>query len=247
MKEKFSYFDFICYFIPGALLIWAIILFVKNLEILSSLKTINEFTDTLGFIIIAFILGHFIQYRAKVKLEPSIKKKYWNGAFFSEQYLIKDKSFCSEIDRQKFLKMAKEKFGYNNKELQKLDSDSDDAKKISHSIYRKAYALINNEGIAERAATANTYYTFFRGLSTSSFYSALLFVAQFLIKIGENWWAWSWNVIKKDLIIPLLFVIFFFYLKECFKDRAKQRGELHVEQVFNSAYSFYVGGNKNVK
>jgi hypothetical protein len=241
MKDKFSYFDFICYFIPGAVLIWTILLFAKGLGILNSFTTVNKFTDTLGFIIIAFILGHFVQYRAKLKLEPGIKKKYWNGVFVSKQYLIKNRNFCSEIDRQKFLKMAREKFGYTEEELQKLNTDSNEAKEISHSIYRKAYALINNEGIAERAATANTYYNFFRGLSTVSFYSAWLLILQFIIKAIESWFSWSWMTIKKDLLIPFSLGIFFFYLSECFKDRARQRGELHVEQVLNSAYTYYVG------
>jgi len=247
VKDKFSYFDFICYFIPGTVLIWAVLLFAKSLGILSSLATVNEFTDTLGFIIIAFISGHFIQYRAKLRLEPRIKKKYWKGAFVSEQYLIKNSGFCSEIDRQQYLKMAKDKFGYKEEELQKLDIISKESKEISHSIYRKAYALINNEGISERAAIANTYYNFFRGLTIASLYSAILFLLLLVIKIIENWWGWNWVVIKRDLLIPAFLMTFFFYLKECFKERARQRGELHVEQVFNSAYSKLIGGKDNGK
>jgi len=242
MKDKFSYFDFICYFIPGTVLVWAVILFAKSLGVLVSLTTFNEFTDSLGFIIIAFISGHVIQYRAKLKLEPSIKKKYWGSAFVSDQYLIKNNKFCTEVDRQKYLGMAKDKFGYKEEELRKLDTVSEESKKISHSVYRKAYAFINNEGIAERAAVANTYYNFFRGLAVASSYSAIVFLSQLIIKIIENWWGWSWFVIKDNLLIPVLLTIFFFYLKTCFVDRARQRGELHVEQVFNSAYSRLVGG-----
>lgn len=247
MEEKFSYFDFICYFIPGALLIWAITVFARGFEALAYLRTINEFTDVLGFAIIAFILGHFVQYRAKLKLEPSIKNKYWNRAFVSEQYLVKGKGFSSKIDREKFLKMAKEKLGYNAEELAKLDTDSEESRKISHSIYRKAYALINNEGVAERAATANTYYNFFRGVTVSCLYSAILFLMQFIIKIVRNWWTCSLDIAKKELLIPLLLAAFFFYLKKCFMDRARQRGELHVEQVFNSAYTLCLGGKENAK
>jgi len=242
MKDNFSYFDFICYFIPGTVLIWSILLFIKSLGILDSLATVNELTDTLCFVIIAFIVGHFIQHRAKLKLEPSIKKKYWKGAFISDQYLIKNSGFCSEVDRQKYVKMAKEKFSYNEKELEKLNNISEESKEICHSIYRKAYALINNEGIAERAAIANTYYNFFRGLTVAFLYSAMLFLLLFIIKVVENWWAWNWATIKKDLLIPVLLTIFFLYLKECFKERTRQRGELHVEQVFNSTYSKLIGG-----
>jgi hypothetical protein len=247
MKDKFSYFDFICYSIPGALLIWSIVLFAKGFNILTSFVTFNEIIDTLGFIIIAFILGHFIQYKAKQKLEPKIKRKFWGGVFFSEHYLLKNKKFCSEIDRMKFLKMAKERFGYTEDELKNLDNDSEKAKKLSHTIYRKSYALINNEGVAERAAMANSYYNFFKGLSIASFYSANLFLAQFLLKVLENITSWSCGIIKEDLAIPLLLTVFFFYLKGCFENKARQRGELHIEQTFNSAYVLYTGGKNNGK
>jgi len=242
MSNKFTYFDFISYFIPGAILIWSIILFAKSINVLNYLTTFNTFTDTLGFIIIAFTLGHFIQYKSKQIIEPKIKKKYWNGAFVSEQFLIKNNKFCYEVDRLKFLKMAMSNFRYSKEELKELNSDTEKAKKLSHSIYRKAYSLINNAGIDERATTANVYYNFFRGLSATCFCSALLFLVQFVIKILENWGAYSWEFIKEDLLIPFLLMIFFFYLMSCFIDRARQRGELHVEQTFNSAYIYYLGG-----
>lgn len=46
MSNKFTYFDFICYFIPGAILIWSFILFAKSIGILAYLTTFNTFTDT---------------------------------------------------------------------------------------------------------------------------------------------------------------------------------------------------------
>ena len=244
MSNKFTYFDFICYFIPGAILIWSFILFAKSIGILACLTTFNTFTDTLGFIIIAFVLGHFIQYKSKQIIEPKIKRKYWNGAFVSEQFMIKNNNFCDEIDRLKFLKMAMERFKYSQEELKKLDSNTEEARKLSHSIYRKAYSLINNVEINERATTVNVYYNFFRGLSVTCFCSALLFLVQSLIKILENWGACSWEFIKEDVLIAVFFKFFFFYLTSCFIDRARQRGELHVEQTFNSMYIYYLGGIK---
>ncbi|GAF90292.1 unnamed protein product, partial [marine sediment metagenome] len=229
MSNKFTYFDFICYFIPGVILIWSIILFAKSINVLNYFTTFNTFIDTLVFTIIAFVLGHFIQYKSRQIIEPKMKKKYWNGAFVSEQFLIKNNKFCYEIDRQKFLKMAREQFKYSIEELKELDSDTEEARKISHSVYKKAYSLINNAEINERATTANIYYNFFRGLSLTCFCSSLLFLVQLVIKILENWGACSWEFIKEDLLIPSLLVIFFFYLMICFIDRARQRGELHVE------------------
>ncbi|PKP59886.1 hypothetical protein CVT91_05990 [Candidatus Atribacteria bacterium HGW-Atribacteria-1] len=242
MSNKFTYFDFISYFIPGAMLIWSFILFAKSINVLNYLTTLNTFIDTLVFTIIAFVLGHFIQYKSRQIIEPKMKKKYWNGAFVSEQFLIKNNKFCYEIDRQKFLKTAREQFRCSIEELKELDSDTEEARKISHSIYKKAYSLINNAGINERATTANIYYNFFRGLSATCFCSALLFLVQSIIKILENWGACSWEFIKEDLLIPSLLMIFFFYLMICFIDRARQRGELHVEQTFNSMYVYYLGG-----
>ncbi len=96
--------------------------------------------------------------------------------------------------------------------------------------------------------TANVYYNFFRGLSAACFCSAFLFLAQFIINVLENWNVLcSWKFIKEDLLIPFLLIIFLLYLMSCFISRTRQRGELHVEQTFNSSYVYYLGGVKHGK
>lgn len=243
MKDKFSYFDFICYFIPGTLLLWAIVSFLKGLGVVQIFSATNTLTDTISFVILAFIVGHLVQAGAKFRLEKKIKQKYWNGAFFSEIFLLKGNRLCNEIDREKFIDLAAKQLGYTESELKTLESDTDKARQMSHSIYRKAYSFINNNKIGDRAAIANTYYNLFRGLSEASFYSAIIFIVQFIIVIVEKFLLEKdWYYFRANGVLPLVLFLILGCAYIIFRDRARQRGELHVGEVSNSAYSFYIGG-----
>lgn len=90
MKDRFSYFDFICYFIPGTLLLWVIVSFSEGFGVAQILSTTNTLTDVISFVVLAFIVGHLVQASEKSVLEKKIKQKYWNGVFFSEIFLLKD-------------------------------------------------------------------------------------------------------------------------------------------------------------
>ena len=248
MKDKFSYFDFICYFIPGTLLLWAIISFLKGLGVVQIFSATNTLTDTISFVILAFIVGHLVQAGAKSRLEKNIKERYWNGAFVSEIFLLRGNRLCNEIDREKFIDLATKQLGYAEAELKILENDTNEARQMSHSIYRKAYSFINNNKIGERAAIANTYYNFFRGLSEASFYSTIIFIVQFAVVIVEKFLLEkNWYYFRTNGVLPLVLFLILGCAYIIFRDRARQRGELHVGEVFNSAYSFYIGGSKDVK
>ena len=156
--------------------------------------------------------------------------------------------FCNEIDREKFVDFAAKQLGYTGSELKTLENGTNEARQMSHSIYRKAYSFINNNKIGERAAMANTYYNFFRGLSEASFYSTIIFIVQFAVVIVEKLFLEkNWYYFRTNGLLPLVLFLILGCAYIIFRDRARQRGELHVGEVFNSAYSFYIGGSENVK
>jgi len=210
--------------------------------------TPNSFTESTWFLIFAFILGHVVQARAKVFVENRIKIRYWNGVFLSELYLIKGSKSCTDIDRKKYIELAKERFSYTDEELSLLDTDSKESRELCQSIYRKLRAFIENNNVGGTVSIENTYYNFFRGLSQASIYSSLIVllrIAYDLKTLSDRHWRLQ-NMDYKNAVSVLL-LLFFIYAYFLFKERARQRGEYHVQAVYNTAYSLSLGGKTNEK
>jgi len=243
MKDKFTYFDFLAYFIPGTVLIWICIIAVKTLGLVSNLKTENIITDSLIFIVLAFVVGHFIQFRSKQRTEVTIKKKFWYGAFVSDQFLLKNNKFCSEFKRQKYIQLLQKHFELKPEEAQILEEpDNSEAKKVSNDMYRTCLTFVTDRKVGEKATKANEYYNFFRGLSTTCFYSSVILsfvciysLACFLRNCTD------FNISRS--LIPLLLAVFSGYSTYAFQIRAKQRGELHVTEVFESTIGYFADKN----
>jgi len=234
MKDKFTYFDFLAYFIPGTMLLWVCMVVAGNLEVLSVLETGNAFAESLAFIVLAFVVGHLIQFRSKQRTEKTIKRKYWSNSFVSSQFLIKGNQFCVEPNRQRYIQLLQKHLGLKSEEAQILkDFGNDTAKEISHSMYRICFTLTTDKGIGAKATKANEYYNFFRGLSTTCVYSSIIFTAD-LIYVLIRFLINDSSFPVSHAIVTLLLAVFFGYASYAFRIRAKQRGELHVAEVFDS-------------
>lgn len=239
MKDKFTYFDFLAYFIPGAVLLWVYMVVAGSLEALSVLKTENAFTESLAFIVLAFVVGHLVQFRSRQKTQETIKKKYWSSGLVSNQFLVKDNQFCTEFDRQRYIQLLQKHLGLRPEEAQILEEPGNDtAKEISHSMYRTCSTLATDKGIGAKATKANEYYNFFRGLSTTCAYSSILFMVNFIYVLIRFFMKDSTFSINQTLTL-LFLVIFFAYAAYAFRLRAKQRGERHVAEVFSSMVGYF--------
>lgn len=243
MKDKFSYTDFIAYFIPGAILIWSIGLSLKSLNFVNGFSTSNQFIDSVFFLVLAFATGHLIQARAIVKLASSIRKSRGTNALLSQIYLIKSEKpqgiieLYSGSDRQKYIQMATKHLGYSQDEVETLSSDSPEARQISHSIFRKLHTLIHNNKMGERASIFSAHYKFFLGLAQSSLYAAVILlltsiVLLSLIFLAAMTWADKWTYIVGFALMSSVLIYGYFI----FKKNARNREELHVQEVFDSAY-----------
>ncbi len=119
---------------------------------ITELKTQNIVTDSLSFIVLAFVIGHLIQFRSKEKTEKTIKNKYWSGSFVSNLFLVKGNRFCPEYDRQRYIQILQEHLGLKTADTQELENtDNDNAKIISQSMYRKCLTLIEDKNIGIKA------------------------------------------------------------------------------------------------
>lgn len=223
-------------------MIWAITIAVKSFGVFPPLKTDNIVIDSLIFIVLAFVVGHFVQFRSREKTQETIKKKFWNGTFVSNQFLIKDNKFCPDFKRQRYIQLLQEHFNLKSADAQILETpENPEAKTISDGMYRSCLTFITDQKIGEKATKANEYYNFFRGLSTTSFYSTIVFGISFIAILVQRFAEsnFSFNAFYKSALIPFLLAIFFGYATRAFQIRAKQRGELHVAEVFDSMAGYF--------
>lgn len=238
MTEKFSYYDFLAYFIPGVFLVSIIIYFLKIITEEISLTTGNTILDPIIFLVFSFILGHFIQFRGRYGLEKRLKEKKWGG-WVSEQFLIKGNQFCSEVKRRIYIDRVVKKLRFKKEDIKVLENnylDEEDKKKamkISQDIYRSCFTIITDRGMGEKARVANTYYSFFRGVSIACFYSAILILVLIAYQMYKIYLLKE-LVFTLHVIINIIVFLLFGYLWESFKERAKDRGEMHVREVFDS-------------
>lgn len=239
MKDKFTYFDFLAYFIPGAVILWICSVMAKDLGVLSALETGNVFTESLAFIVLAFVVGHFVQFRSKQKTEATIKEKYWSNAFVSEAFLLRDNEFCSEFKRRRYINLLQKHFGLAEESVNTLvDHESEEARVISHGMYRECFTFITDKGLGQKATKANEYYNFFRGLSTTCVYSIIVSVLDF-VYLSIRFFTHRTFVGLAHSLTMLVLTIFFGYAVYAFRIRAKQRGELHVAEVFDSIAGYF--------
>lgn len=226
MKEKFTYYDFLANIIPGFFLVWAL-----N-SISDKFIFGNVVTESLMFIILAYVLGLIIQYFSKYSIESLVKWLSWKGTFFSNIFLIKDAKKCTELARKRYLDIVKSRFGFNNKDLKILDTKNIFDKKnkiklkkaedISYSIYRAVDGYTYDRGIAKKAHAQNNYYSLFRGLSLSFLFIGLLFSVLIYKSI-------HFQTFHNIIYLSLSFLFFIIFLI-----RTKERGELYVRGLFES-------------
>lgn len=87
----FSYYDTLSNLIPGCIFLWGLSFFgpLENGSGLLSFLTGNDIVDAVLFLMIAYVVGHVLQFFAKIIVEPLIKQIFWEGYFFSEIVLLK--------------------------------------------------------------------------------------------------------------------------------------------------------------
>jgi cbb3-type cytochrome oxidase subunit 3 len=118
------------------------------------------------------------------------------------------------------------------------DHENEEATVISHGMYRECFTFITDKGIGQKATKANEYYNFFRGLSTTCVYSTIISVMD-CVYLSIRFFTNKTFVGLAHALTTLVLTIFFGYAVYAFRIRAKQRGELHVAEVFDSMAGYF--------
>ena len=222
--DKFSYFDFIAYIVPGSLLqgILAIILDNRSFIIITN----NAAIDTLIFIVSSFILGVTISQLGRLTIQPVIKYIFWEGRFYSEIYLLKPLSLCPEPTYSLITKFANSRFGFTEDSLALLDpkhanSNLDKSYSVSHQIFRAFdyYTVDNN--VAKKAHVANTLYNLYRSLTAALLFSGIIILLSYWLSPVNS---------RSDILFGILSVS----ISVLFLLKTRDEGQLYVQGVFTT-------------
>lgn len=226
MDNKFTYFDFIAYIVPGALLL-GILSFVSSSNAFLILSG-NPAIDTLLFLIMSFAVGAILHQLGRYLIEPVVKRLFWKGKFYSEIYLVKRYGLCKDPLRSQVLSNAEVFFQFDKTSLNALDSDalpagSPDPHVISHQICRRFDYFTLDHDIAKKGHTANALYSLYRTLTLTMLIIGILFAVSF-----------SWNTQNLNTFAKVILTIYALAGAALFLMRTRNEGQRYVQGVLGS-------------
>ena len=180
------------YLLPGAMLELALLVAGSEVRLPTpALMGKGGILDSIIFVLVAFILGHFIQALAYVLTERLLKGVFWGGHFPSEVLLFEGSGLVSERDRSAFIEGIEKgkavdgptveswnkriRFRMFGAILEKADAHAlEKGAEAAQSVYdRYRVALVGDE-LDARVTRSEAYYQFFRGSCTAAWISLVL-------------------------------------------------------------------------
>lgn len=224
--NRFTYFDFIAYIVPGALLLSTIAL-VLDLDDFP-LITKNPAIDTLLFLIISFTVGALFHQLSRYSVEPLVKRLFWYGKFYSAIYLVKRYDLCQDPIRAQILNTAKSLFQFDSGSLSSLDSDtktkaSQNPHVVSHQVFRRFDSYTMDNGLAKKGHLANAFYSLYRSMTLATLILGVLFAVSY-----------RWDVSMIGSTSKVILAIVSFVASVVFLLRTRNEGQRYVEGVLSS-------------
>ncbi len=229
MDNKFTYFDFIAYIVPGALLLGVLSLVFGSNAFLT--PSDNPAIDTLLFLVISFTVGGIFHQSGRYLVEPVIKRLFWNGRFYSEIYLVKKYGICKDPARSQILTNAGTLLQFDKTSLDTLESDSlpagsPDPHIVSHQICRRFDYFTLDHGLARKGHTANALYSLYRTMTLTMLFIGILFAVSY-----------SWNTSSLSPLAKVILTAFSFSGTALFLMRTRNEGQRYVQGVLGSVSS----------
>lgn len=249
MTERFSYYDFLAYLVPGTVVLWAVTKLAEALDILRFVSTRSTLLDAAAFVVVAFLAGHLVQAEAQRRLDAGRWYSVFPKGFPSRSFLVsgqKDeegKPWCSDPRRRAYVSAALrhgflvEDQAANLEVADAGDEGLEKARRASQEAYRAAFGFLTDEGRAQKAITANQTYGLFRGLAAACAVVAVLFLAILFVGLARSYGELgerlaTWPGFAELILFPLLVIAAFSYAAVSFRLRARNRGKHHVREVF---------------
>ena len=225
--NRFTYFDFIAYIVPGALLLGtiAVILDVDNFPLITK----NPAIDTLLFLIISFTVGALFHQLSRYSVEPLVKRLFWHGKFYSDIYLVERYGLCQDPIRTQILNTAKSLCHFDSASLSSLDNDTNKKASpspfvVSHQVFRCLDSYTMDHGLAKKSHLANAFYSLYRSMTLVTLILGILFAVSY-----------RWDASTIGPTSKVVFAASSFVASLVFLFRTRNEGQRYVEGVFSSA------------
>ncbi|CAA9323146.1 MAG: hypothetical protein AVDCRST_MAG93-5846 [uncultured Chloroflexia bacterium] len=252
MTEKFSYYDFLAYLVPGTVVLWAAIKLAEAVDILQFISTQSTLLNASAFVVIAFLAGHLVQAEAQRWLNAGHWYSVFPNGFPTRSFLVRGQEdekgnlWSSESRRLAYVSVALRHGFLDEGQVAKLAAagveEIEEARRASQEAYRAAFGFLTDEGRAQKAITANQTYGLFRGLTMSSAVVAALFFIILVVGLARSCGEWTerlatWAGFAELILFPLLVMVTFTYAAVSFRLRARNRGKHHAREVFDALLS----------
>jgi len=229
MDNKFTYFDFIAYIVPGALLL-GILSLVFGLNAFLMLSG-NPAIDTLLFLVTSFVLGGIVHQASRYLVEPIVKHVFWKGKLYSEIYLLKKYGLCKNPIRLQILTNAEAIFQFDKNSLDSLESESlpassPDPYVVSHQICRRFDYFTLDHGLARKGHTANALYSLYRTMTLT------ILVVGILFAVSYNWNTPTLSPVAKAILAAFSLIGAILFLM-----RTRNEGQRYVEGILGAVLS----------
>ncbi len=127
--------------------------------------------------------------------------------------------------RTQILNQAQVSFGFDRLSLDSLDAATTQSTQIdphdmSHQIYRRLDQFTLDYGLAKKAHTANTLYSFFRTMTLVTFILGVISVINYFIKITDL-----------NFTFNIIFTLISFIAAVSFLFRTKNMGQRYIQGV----------------
>ena len=204
VTEKFTYFDFQMYVLPGAILLTGLLAcwVVAGGQAPELLGDSGLFASV-AFILGAFVCGHFVQTMAHSLPERLLKELFWAGRYPSQILFFKGAGIISAVERDRYIALLRDRglasdkvvacwdgeitIGRFRRSLQGIDKEqlkrgADQAQFAFHRI--RNYLADNKGGL--RANSAEAHYQFFRGAFTAAGLAGVSLSIE-IVGLGNGW------------------------------------------------------------
>lgn len=239
MQNKFNFYDFIGYVIPGSLacilLYWLLVGFFV-LPISIEVKSLGESILFLG---LAYFLGHLVQAYGNTIEAQAVKN--WGG-WFSEQFLRDDNSYFTPAFKSALRDAIKQVFG------ESADFGGNDQKARRQELFNLCYSLIVQEGAALHTEIFNSVYSLYRGMLAATHIGVLvsvLITAKHMILLllpffkiaapSSRFWYFS----DFHFGIGIAALLFFLLIRQPLNNRFKRFAQHFANSVYRGFYVWF--------
>ncbi len=246
MQNKFNFYDFVGYVIPGSLACVFILWLFAGLFAFTIPIEVKSVGESILFLGLAYFVGHLVQAYGNSIETKSVNK--WGG-WFSEQFLRDENSYYTPIFKSALRDAMKSVFG----ETAEFGGNDESHKARRQELFNLCYTLIVQEGAALHTEIFNGVYSLYRGMLAATnigiVVSLSIIIKQVILLLltlcksnvmSNPFWHFS----DFHLSLGIGVFIFLFLIRQALGTRFKRFAQHFANSVYRS---FYVWFKRNSK